>query len=263
MIYRNRVMRQLLAIAALLWLPFFATAQSDIDFTADRPGESTGPEVLPKNRVQWETGLGWGQYFGVDDFTVNTTLVRYGITKFAELRVGIDLIYSTFRNGGQSQMGVTALNVGTKIRIMEGEGAKPTLSAMANFACPYIGSKEYVPDHLAPSLYLLFSNVVCDWMSIGYAVGAEWDGASAAPATFWALTLDFAPVEKLGVFVESFNRWYPTKEPLLNSHGVYSIDFGLSYMVHPKVQIDMAAILNLQRPAQQHAISAGVAWQIN
>jgi hypothetical protein len=50
---------------------------------------------------------------------------------------------------------------------------------------------------------------------------------------------------------------------LLNSKGDYSVDFGVTYMVHPKVQLDVAADLNLQQPDKYYAVSAGVAWQIN
>lgn len=251
-------------IFILLLSPTLIMAQEETaGFTADRPGESTGPDVMPLHRVQWETGVGFSHTFGVDEFTLNNTLIRYGLTRFAEIRVGIDLLHTRQQTGSAWRTSVSALSIGTKIKVLEGDGWKPTVSALAELECPHIGSKVNTPDHLAPSLYLLFNNDATDWLGIGYAVGAEWDGSDPAPAAFWALTLSFAPIDKLGMFVESYNRYFQTKDPLLNSHGEYSIDFGVTYMVHRKVQLDVAANLNLQQQAKYYAVSAGVAWQIN
>ena len=76
-------------IFGLLFVPALAFAQEESGFTADRPGESTGPDVMPLHRVQWETGVGFSRTFGVDEFTLNNTLIRYGLTQFAEVRVGV------------------------------------------------------------------------------------------------------------------------------------------------------------------------------
>ena len=41
------------------------------------------------------------------------------------------------------------------------------------------------------------------------------------------------------------------------------MDFGFNLMVGSKVQLDIAANVDLQHPAQSWAISCGIAWQIN
>ena len=43
----------------LVFLPVFVMAQESVGFTADRPGSTTSVDVLPRGRVQWETGIGW------------------------------------------------------------------------------------------------------------------------------------------------------------------------------------------------------------
>lgn len=250
-------------LIVILLAPVLAYAQEKVGFLADRPGESTGPEVLPLHRVQWETGVGFSHTFGIDEFTLNNTLIRYGLTRFAEIRVGIDILHTRQQTGNGWRTSVSALTIGTKIKVLEGTGWKPSVSAMVEMSCPHIGSKDNTPDHLAPSLYMLFNNDATDWLGIGYAIGAEWDGSDPAPATFWALTLSFNPIDRLGIFVESYNRYFQAKNSLLNSYGEYSIDFGVAYMVHRKVQLDVAANLNLQKPSKYYAVSAGVAWQIN
>ena len=106
------------------------------------------------------------------------------------------------------------------------------------------------------SLYLLFDNPVCGWLNLGYNVGAEWDGTLPSPTAFAALCLGFSAIDSLGCFVESYNYF--------GSLGnVYAMDFSLNWQVNRKVQLDIAANIDLGNPAQSWAISCGVAWQMN
>ena len=84
-------------------LPLLALAQSEeAGFTADRPGATTGVDVLPKGRVQWETGFGYERTKVVEDvavttWTVNSSLLRWGISESAELRLqDYILIWTTY-----------------------------------------------------------------------------------------------------------------------------------------------------------------------
>jgi hypothetical protein len=130
------------------------------------------------------------------------------------------------------------------------------VSVLANLSIPKTGNEGFVVEHLTPSLYLLFENPVNDWFSIGYNVGAEWDGSSAYSTTFLALCFGFAITEDLGCFAESYNYF----SQLGNG---YLVDFGFNYMVAPRLQLDVAANLDLCNPSECWAVSFGVAWQIN
>ena len=60
---------------------------------------------------------------------------------------------------------------------------------LADFSIPATGTKGFVVENFTPSLYLLFENPLNDRLSLGYNVGAEWDGASPSPQAFAALCL--------------------------------------------------------------------------
>lgn len=109
----------------------------------------------------------------------------------------------------------------------------------------------FAVEHVASSLYPLFENPVTDWFSIGYNVGAEWDGLQPAPSAFVALCLGFSLTERLGCFVESYNN-------LARWGNAYGVDFGFNYMVGERVQLDVAANVDVC-----WAVSMGVVWQIN
>ena len=141
--------------------------------------------------------------------------------------------------------------IGTKIKCFDGQGAIPAVSVLADFAVPYTASKGFNVDHLAPSLYLLFDNPVNDWLSIGYNLGAEWDGALPNATTFAAVCLGFTATEKLGCFVESYNYFGELGN-------IYAMDFGLNWMVGRKVQLDLAANMDLRTWTCETLLNAGL-----
>lgn len=234
-----------------------AQAQDTAEFTADRPGASTGPSVVGHGVIQLEQGIQYDGDGGAGTFTFSNTLLRYGLFPNMELRLGGDgFLYQESEAAKGMKAAFSGLSLGTKIKCFEGEGAVPAVSVLADFAVPYTASKGFSVDHLAPSLYLLFENPVNDWLSIGYNLGAEWDGSLPEPTAFAALCLGFAATENLGCFIESYNYF--------GSLGnVYAMDFGLNWMVGRKVQLDLAANLDLTNPAQCWSVSCGVAWQLN
>ena len=231
-----------------------AMAQEEVEFTADRPGASTGPSVVAHKVIQLEQGLQYDGDGGAGTFTFSSTLLRYGLFPNMELRLGGEGFM--YQENNAFKAAFSGLSVGTKIKCFEGRGAIPAVSVLADFAIPYTASAGFNADHFAPSLYLLFENPVNDWFSIGYNVGAEWDGTFPGPTTFAAVCFGFSATENLGCFVESYNYF----GSLGNQ---YAVDFGLNWMVGRKVQLDLAANLDLLNPAQCWSISCGVAWQIN
>ena len=250
-------MKKLLIAAILAVYCFNAKAQDDAGFTADRPGASTGPSVIGRGVIQLEQGIQYDGDGGVGTITFSNTLLRYGLFPNMELRLGGDgFLYKEDGSTQGFKPAFSGLSVGTKIKCFDGQGAVPAVSVLADFAVPYTASKGFNTDHLAPSLYLLFENPVNDWLSIGYNLGAEWDGTLPNATTFAAVCLGFTATESLGCFIESYNY--------LGSLGnVYAMDLGFNWMVGKKVQLDLAANIDLRNPAQCWSISCGVAWQIN
>ena len=250
-------MKKLVITVLMICAGFGAWAQEESEFTADRPGASTGPAVVGHKVLQLEQGVQYDGDGSAGTFTFSNTLLRYGLFPRMELRLGGDgFLYRPEEAVSGYKAAFSGLSLGTKISCFEGRGAIPAVSILADFSLPYTASQGFNVDHLAPSLYLLFENPVNDWFSIGYNVGAEWDGTLPAPTAFVALCLGFSATGNLGCFVESYNYF--------NQIGnVYCMDFGLNWQVSRKVQLDVAANMDLTNPSQCWTISCGVAWQIN
>ena len=253
-------MKKILFVVALLMATVVGFAQEDHPgVMADRPGMSTGTDVLPFLKVQWETGFEGG-CGDVHSVLLPTTMFRFGVTKFAEIRLEYDGALFQTENPHKWGYDVCPLVLGTKVKIFDGYKWVPKISLMANLAIPLTRAQLH-ETHVAPSLHLLFQNDVTDWFSVGYDVGAEWNGVNATPATFLGVCLGFNVTDDLGLFVESYN--YFTKYAMRNTEAECDLDFGLSYVVHPKVQLDLYAGFNCQNPRTMSFVGLGVAWMMN
>lgn len=234
----------LLLVAALVAWPTFA------QFTADRPGASTGPSVVNRGVFQWEQGMqfdGGGEF---NSYTFSNTLLRYGLFDGVEVRLGGDAFLM------DSDIYFSGLTVGTKIGLYEGQGAVPTISLLANLAIPGTGSADCDLDYLAPSLYLLFENALSERLTLGYNLGLEWNGYDSEPSAFVALCLGASLSDRLGCFVESYNNLWGAGD------NFYGADFGFSYQLCERVQLDLSSALDVCDPAHCWSVSFGVAWQI-
>lgn len=255
-------MKKLLLITLLLFpIGVFAQTNEEASISADRPGMATGTDIMPFMKIQWETGFE-SAYDGSPSFLMPTTMLRFGVTQFAEIRLEYDgTLNSLGNNGWEYEM--APIVVGTKVKIFDGYKWVPKTSLMANLSIPAKQSFDAAGSmqHVAPSLYLLFQNDLTDWFNIGYNIGMEWSGYSHIHSTFLAMCLGFTISDNCGAFLECYN--YFTNYGSDNNDVECNIDFGLTYTIHPRVQIDLYGMFNCRNPNAFNGIGFGIAWLIN
>lgn len=251
-------MRRLLLTALVLAIGYCHAQEELPTISADRPGNTWGTEVMPHHKISWENGIGYeSEVHGPATATLNTTIVRYGIFENVELRLGTSFLLWKDDPAAQPTFGVDPLTVGTKLKLYDGTDILPSVGVLAEFQLPCVGSKDLLPSHLAPSMYLLFENGINDWFDICYNVGAEWDGESATPTAFLSLCLNFAITDRLGIYVESFNYLHPEDD------NRYMAGLGLTWLASRRVQLDISAEFDFQKLGKYYSVSGGVAWLIN
>ena len=214
-------------------------AQEENDFMADRPGATTGTGVLPKGRIQWETGIGV-EYSSIDSpstttWAINTSLLRFGITDYAELRLQADGLYS--KNEEESYGGLANLCIGTKLHLYDGRKAIPKMSLLANLILPGGKGSHYLPENIGGQIGLLFENNLSSRISLGYEADLIW-GDEEKPIVFWGACLGLQLSDRFSLMVEEYNYNY--------IHTDCWMEIGAALMVSKKVQIDLATDLSLQ-----------------
>ena len=224
----------------------------------DRPGNTWGTDVTPFHKLVWDNGFCYeSSPDGAYTMTLNTTMLRYGIFKNVELRVGTDFLMYKDGVATESTFGINPLTIGTKIKVYDGAGILPSIGLLAKLASPHIGSKDLLPSHLAPSMYLLFEHTVTDWLGICYNVGEQWNGESATPTTFLAFSLNFSFNDNVGAFVETYNYIHPEDE------NQYMTELGLTWLVSRRVQLDIEGDFDLKNPGKYYSVGCGISWLIN
>lgn len=252
-------MKKLFLFFVLVFAATLGFAQDELPMVVpDRPGYTWGAEVTPHHKVIWDHGFGYESTFeGANTLTLSSTVLRYGLFENLELRVGTDFMMFNDGNAKEPTFGFSPLTIGTKLKVYEGTGILPSIGLLAELQSPHIGSKDLLPSHLAPSMYLIFENTVTDWLGICYNVGEEWDGESATPTTFLGLSLYFSFNDQLGAFVETYNY--------LNSENgnQYMSEIGFTWLVSRRVQLDIEGDFDLQNFGKYYAVGCGVSWMIN
>ena len=259
--------------------------QNEIWLSADRPGAGTGSEVLGRGYIQWETGFEVAHLPGMYMLTLPSALFRFGLHKRVELRLeyaGALTVFDSHENKyppPEEPLYIPSpLNVGTKVLICEHRGGSldkpwlPRTALMLNAGLPL--TPAYTKEMpISGSADLLCEHEVLEWLSIGYDVGAHWVEWAPAPDIFASLCVNFEPTDHLGLFVESYNIFdvdaLDIQKDTRYTHYNINLDFGLTYAVHRRVQLDAYAGFNLfdsepllSTPRNFAFAGIGVTWLI-
>ncbi|MCR4847613.1 MAG: transporter [Bacteroidales bacterium] len=248
--------KSILLFAILLMACICHAQEEDFSFPTDRPGNVWGTEVLPFHKISWENGFSYERNQGDRTIALPSTILRYGIFENVEVRVGTD--FQLFEEQPfQTQLyGLTPLTIGTKIHCYDGNGILPSIGVLAQLQSPHVGSAEFLPDHVAPAMYLIFENDINDWFAICYNVGAEWDGVTATPTTFLGLNLGFSLTDDVSTYVETFNYLHPDGNQ-------YMTEVGFTFSPMPRLQLDIEADFDVQQIKDYFRVGCGIAWRIN
>lgn len=251
-----KILYFLLALSSVCAALSPASAQVVPEFSADRPGATTGPGILPRGRVQLETGLGW-ERSALDGpwtttWTVNTSMLRWGFSDFAELRLQANYLISEGEEG--RRFGFDSVFFGTKARLCEGSGILPEMALMANILVPGRRGSAFLSEHWGGQIGLLCENELAPWCSLGYEADLIWEG-DGRPEVFFGACLGFQPWERFSFQVEEFN--------IGSDEGLQCwSELSCAWQVSPRVQLDFATDISLNAPERCAILMFGLSWQI-
>ena len=139
-------MKRLPILFAFILASGFCFAQNEHPTVVpDRPGHTFGADVTHYQKLGWDNGFAFEKAAdGTRTFTLNSTILRYGLFQNIELRVGTDfLMYDN--EAAVPTFGIAPLTVGTKIKFNEGSGIIPSIGFLAELKSPHVGSKDLLP----------------------------------------------------------------------------------------------------------------------
>ena len=240
----------------LALLPLTGWGQDDDNgFTADRPGRTPGVSVLPKGRVQWETAVEWERHDFYDIaftvWTLNSTVLRWGLFDRTELQLTGDWIYQDYE--GQTDSDLTNLTVGAKTRLYDGGKIWPAVALQTNVFIPSRRS-DFLPDNWGVMLALAFENALTKRLTLGYGIDLSWIDSPRATNLFGAY-LTYQVNDRLSLLAEEYNVDHPEE---FSSW----VMLGVMWQLSKRMQIDIATEFSMNDFSDDKYLTVGLAWQL-
>jgi hypothetical protein len=237
--------------------------QEPAELITDRPDQTESAAVVPHGALQVELGALRLEDDDLDVTEVPGTLVRYGLHPRFELRFAWPGWIEAEARGARLD-GAADPELGAKLAIFDERGARPDLALLAHLTLPAgddaIGSPRADPSIRIAGAHTLSETLGLGW-NLGYEAASFEDSAGRAHTLGrWiytaALGFDLAP--RWGAFVELFGD-LPASDPAPAAH---SLDGGVTYLVRPNVQLDLAAGVGLDADAPDRFVGIGLSFRL-
>lgn len=121
-----------------------AAVASEEPFTADRPGFTFGPMLLPRGHQQVETGYSYARAGSERDHAVGEVLLRAGLASAVEMRLALNSYEFASTPDGRTS-GLDDAFVATKLRLLnagEGLSLRPQTALIVGTSLP-VGSRAF------------------------------------------------------------------------------------------------------------------------
>lgn len=255
---------------------------NEIWLSADRPG--VGAEVLGKGYIQCETGFEVTHMLDAHFLLLPNTLFRFGVHEKIEMRLeyaGQMLINDKpnsaipWQNDPLYQP--SYMYLGSKFQLCKLYGGEldkkwiPRIAFLVNAGIPVTSAiAKQTPFY--GGAFLLFENEILEWLSISYDIGVNWSEWAPVPDILPSACINFMPTDRLGLFVEAFALFdcdAVNEKNQVYTHSDINFDLGVTYAVHPRVQLDLYGGFNLYQtnshvsgPEHCSFVGLGLTWLI-
>ena len=255
--------RQFKKIIILLLVCFYVShmhAQNESIIT-DRPDQTESAALTPIGYLQGEHGFAVNFLDFNNEYSIASTLMRYGINEYFELRMEIAPVIN---DANESEFGINPVSIGLKSKLITKENF--ALSLITHIQLSKIATKGLQTNYAAIATRLTAAHSINDWWNIGYNVGIEWDGFTPNPYYIYTITSGFSLGEHCGVFAEAYgNIFYsnPASDIIYDPLDQHFVDAGFTYSPNPDLQFDISGGTILQTGITDLFISTGVAYRFN
>lgn len=257
-------MRYLLLLIVFLVNYTLNAQQEAHDLVTDRPDQTESSSVVPLKALQIESGFVFERdetnLYNKKSYTYNTTLLRYGLCESFELRLGAEYINEEIEQSisdtSFNLSGLSPLYSGFKVYVAREDGWKPEIAFLGAMILPFTAGKDFKPQYSAANIRFSFSHTLSERLSLGYNLGAEWDGETAIPGYFYSIALGLGIADRLGMFIESYGL-VPEK-----GDAEHLLDGGFTILLLPNLQFDVSSGMGINETATDFFISTGISYRI-
>lgn len=244
--FMNKLNILLFLITLNLW------SQSPIQ--CDRPDQTETPFTVPKNRFQIESGFSYKKDVDHHNYSIPSTLSKYGLTQKIELRLITEWNIENYRKEHLS--GLQPIQLGFKINLCDEKKARPKTSLIAHVVMPKIASADFKANHLGPNFRFTMQHTLSEKLSLGYNLGAQWSADDLRRTWLYTATLGYSLSKKLGCYAEVFG--FASQFESAN----HSFDGGFTCLISDDFMLDLSAGKRIAGVTAEYYTALGVSFRI-
>ena len=233
----------------------FAINLTAQDIVTDRPDQTESSSTVPLRSLQIESGIAGERQLKGDllTFLLPTTLLRYGLTKHIELRVGEQVMYTKLKNSSHEYFGLTDLELGAKFQILQKESVNTEIAFLSHVVVP-TGTDSFSYEKVVTINKLAISHSINDKLNVGYNIGYDYFGIGKGNLTY-SVALGIGVSDKIGAYVELYGKIAEFED------FEASFDTGLTYLVMKNLQLDLSLGIGITERIDYLAL--GFSWRID
>ena len=255
MFRKNKI---ILAIATVI-SSYFANAQDNQihPMITDRPDATESPTVVPLGTLQIETGGAYKEFedngFKQTETVYNTTLLRYGLFKTMELRLGWDV--QKVENDFISETGLTPVLMGAKIGIVKENGLLPEIGFLGHIYHSFAAAEAFETENTGTDFRFSFAHTLSEKSALAYNLGMEWRDDNPEAAYVYTLSYGLSLSDKIGFYAELYGDLPENSSPN------HLWDAGFTYLIKPLIQFDATVGTGINTD-QKLLVSMGVSVRL-
>lgn len=245
----------------LILIPTFAQNQDAApDFITDRPDQTESPYSIPVNFFQVETGFQYTKYnlgygFKLREYTYNTTLLRYGLLRKLELRLGLDLMdqqINSIPDEMDPKLGFSPLLFGLKYELTKERGWRPKIAVLAQGYFPFIGGEQYGATEIGAELRIAFAHTLSEKSNLSYNLGIEKNDGPDVSYNY-TLAYGYNIIDHFTAYAELYG--------FFQDDGLHYWNAGLTYSLASNIQLDTYAGTGIQNN-QDLLLGIGISFRL-
>lgn len=202
----------------------------------DRPDQTESSSTVPARSLQIESGMlvgfSEGSTFSERQILAPTTLIRFGLFRFAEIRMLSQVEHFKSISDNKEQLGISDFEIGTKIQLFRKAQSNTEVAVLSHLVIPS-GSTILTNGTEGVISKLSVSHALTEDLGIGYNIGYDYFGAGSGDLTY-SLALGYSISNKVAIYIEPFGELNNMKKYVSN------FDAGFTYLFSDHLQGDFS-----------------------
>lgn len=237
-----------------------AEAQVKKKIKKGRRNKSESQVALGKNDflAEWETGHETINP-GLSTTVYPNLVLHYALSDRTEINTEMNLVTAKIKTAvaQKNTTGIEPVSVGANYLLVRDTEKSPSVMLSAQLAFPFLATKSFTADHLAPSMQVNAQQALLHQQAaIGLSSGLFWDGFSTTPSFIYNANFSYTFIKKWMITTECFG--FINQEPPQNN-----LDASLAYIINDYVQFGFTAGMGISAAAHKNYFAINGTWGLN